>query len=116
MIETLLSAFLDEPTKETRAHGLEAAQLVSGEQASTLFRILVQSFPDGLSNNDLARISRFRINVVTARIMELRRVELSNGELLIVPFSKKKDPISGVFNVVWRVNPSYFEPSRKVVS
>jgi hypothetical protein len=81
-----------------------------------LFSLLVKAYPDGLSNNELHRLSGIPINAVTARIVELRRVEIGvSKENLIIPLLKRDDSITGVSNVVWAVNPSYFEPSRKVV-
>jgi len=98
----------DEETGETRSEGFEAAALVIGEQAQKLFNLLKEAYPDGLSNNELSRKSGVRINAVCARIMELRCVEIGNHENLVEPLVKRADNITGVANVVWRVNPSYF--------
>jgi hypothetical protein len=103
------------PTVETRAAGLEAASFVRGEQSRALFAILVNVFPDGLSNNDLSRLSGFKINAVTARMKELRCVEIgASRDFLIESWTKKPDSLTGVLNVVWRVNPAYFTPSNEV--
>lgn len=110
--ETLLRYF-DAPTVETRRAGFIAADAVRGAQAQKLFSLLVQS-PDGLSNNELSRQAGIRICAVTARMVELRRVELPNGGLLIEASERRRDRISGVVNVVWRVNPEYFVPSKGV--
>jgi len=96
------------PTVATRAAGLDASEFVKGDQAALLFRLLVERFPDGLSNNDLSRLSGIKISSVTARIMELRQHDV------VEPYVTRSDSVTGVANVVWRVNPTYFKPSTKI--
>lgn len=106
-------------TEETRAAGLEASELVAGDQAIALFHYLVQARNNewgGLTNNELCRMSGFKINAVTARIVDLRRVEIGvSRDCLVEAHGSKTDAITGVSNIVWRVNPIYFDTMRRVV-
>lgn len=102
---------------DTRLQGLQEA-VTSGRaetQAQRLFALLIEAGAAGMTNNELVRRSGFPINAVTARMVELRRVELSGGELLVESFGMAEDPVTGMPNAVWRINPAYFEPSRRLV-
>lgn len=89
---------------------------VAETQLRQLFKILVEVWPESRSNNELARLTGLRINAVTARMIELRRLELGPGIFLIEGAEPKRDDVTHVLNAQWRVNPFYFSPSRRVVN
>jgi hypothetical protein len=81
-------------------------------QAGTIFSLLLRH-PEGLTNNEIRRHTSIQINAVTARIVELRKIELANGENLVTTEIQRRDNITGMRNAVWKINPAYHHPRGK---
>jgi len=82
-------------------------------QTKRVFAALV-AHPAGLTYNELERLTGIRINAICGRMAELRRVELSDGDLLVESVCVREGA-AGVQNMVWRVNPLWRNPSRRVM-
>lgn len=110
-----LCEFVDEPKDRLiRASSVEAYRKLmdSGAaetQARKIFELLLQE-PRGLTYNDLERLTGLRINAICGRMAELRKIELANDELLITSDETRADPLTGVENMVWKINPAYHAP------
>lgn len=82
----------------------------AGTQATKIFELL-KRHEEGLTYNEIQRLTNLKINAICGRMAELRRIELTNGELLVTSDETRQDEVTGVTNMIWKLNPAY-EPGR----
>jgi len=105
-------AFPGEITIITRNESYAAIDLLISQQQQVILRLLVQH-PDGLSNQEIERLSGLRISSVCGRMAELRKVLLVNDEPLIISAEPivRIDECTGKSVAVFRLNPKWERPS-----
>lgn len=82
----------------------------AGTQAAKIFALL-KKHKKGLTYNEIQRLTGLKINAICGRMAELRRIELTNGEILVTSDETRQDQVTGVTNMIWKLNPAY-EPGR----
>lgn len=87
----------------------------ASSQAQHILGLLVGVFPDGLTNQEIEQLSGVRINAVCGRVNELRKLQFAPGKLLVMLHGTKTNPITGVQNIVWTVNPEYVLNKERMV-
>jgi hypothetical protein len=80
-------------------------------QAQRVFKLLLH-YAEGLTIEELSKLSKLRVNAVCGRLADLRKIELFGGGNLVVDSGVRLNVVTRVNNLVWVINPEYFNLSR----